>query len=53
MSRLNILSKPCIFSDRDIMTKIVNAAIILHNMVVDLRRDGYDSDIFELAKDSI
>lgn len=53
VSRWHILNKPCMFWDEDIMKKTMKAAIILHNMVVESRRDGYESELWKEAIDVV
>lgn len=50
MSRWALLSKPCLSWDRCFVAKVMQAAIILHNMVVEARRDGYHSELWILAE---
>lgn len=53
VSRWHILAKPCNLWDLDIMNKTVKCAIILHNMIVEWRRDGYHSELWRDALDAI
>lgn len=51
MSWRHILANPCIFWDRECMIFTMKEYLILHSMVVDMRRNGYESEIWELVKD--
>lgn len=53
LSRWYILCKPCMFHDKDIAKKVMEVCIILHNMIVELRRDGYESELFAEAEKAI
>lgn len=50
ISRLHILTKLCMFHDRTMSKMVTEAAIIMHKMFIELRRDGYDSKLFEETK---
>lgn len=52
VSRWHILRYPCLFWDKSIMVKTIYACIILHNMIVECRRDGYASQLFEHAREA-
>lgn len=39
--------------DRKICKKVMQAAIIMHNVIVETRRNGYDSSLFEEAKRAV
>lgn len=39
--------------DRVLVARVMKAAIILHNMVVKARRDGYKSELWPLAKKAV
>lgn len=50
ISRWHILPKPCMYMDRSMCKKVMMAAIIMHNIIVEMRRDGYQSEMFEEGK---
>lgn len=45
-----ILSKPYMFHDRTVCENIIEVAIIMHNMIVELRTDGYTSQLFSESR---
>lgn len=53
ISRWHILGNPCMFFDREKVKKLMMVAIIMHNMIVELGRDGYESELFEEGKKAI
>lgn len=53
LSRWHLLAKPCNYRDRKTINNIMKTAIIMHNMIVELRHDGYESQLFEEAKVAI
>lgn len=53
ISRWALLAKPCLLWDRAFAGKVMKASIILHNMIVEERRDGYDSQICKLASEAV
>lgn len=53
ISRWGFLQKPCTLWDRDTVAKVVKCAVILHNMVVEARRDGYDCEFSSLAESAV
>ena len=53
VSRWHILRHPCNFWDKKIMVLTIHACIILHNMVVEAHRDGYQSEIFVFAHNAV
>lgn len=53
LSRWHILAKPAMFHDKEICKLVMECCIILHNMIVEARRDGYESELFNEAKKSI
>lgn len=53
LSGWSLLVKPCLFWDRDIMEKFVQTAVILDNMKVEGRRDGYDCNLCSLSNDAV
>lgn len=53
VSRWALIAKPCSTWDRAFAGEVMKAAIILHNMVVEARRDGYKSELWSLAEDAV
>lgn len=49
LSRWNLLEKPGKLWDRDRSGKVLKCAIILRNMIVKARHNGYKRELFELA----
>jgi Plant transposon protein len=49
VARFHILARPCNFWYREDVADIMISCIILHNMAVEDRRDGYQSELLELA----
>lgn len=47
IARWHILSKPCNYHDKAVCKKVMEACIIMHNMVVEARRDGYASRLYD------
>lgn len=43
VARFHILKAPCLLRDRTTMASVMRACIIMHNMVVESRRDDYES----------
>lgn len=43
----------CLLWDRGAMAKVVKVAIIFHNMIVELRRDGYGSLLSSLVNSAV
>lgn len=52
-SRWHLLQRPCLFHDRARCIKVMNTEIIMHNMIVEGRRDGYDSQLFSISKGAV
>lgn len=52
ISRWHILKQPCNLWHKRIMVDTMNAFIILQNMIVEARREGYKSEIFEIAREA-
>lgn len=52
VSRWSLLSKPCATWDRVFAADVMKCGIIIHNMIVEARRDGYNSEFFSLASDA-
>jgi hypothetical protein len=46
IARFHVLKRPCLLRDRETMTKIMRACIIMHNMIVESRRDEYASRLY-------
>lgn len=46
LSQWYILKYPCRFWDRSLMRKVMCTANILHNIIVEDRCDGYESELF-------
>lgn len=53
VSRWGLLAKPCTLWNRVIIRKVVQVAVILHNMIVQLRRGGYESQLCELFENAV
>lgn len=53
LSRWHILQRPCMFYDRARCVKVMKTAIIMHNMIVEARRDGYESQLFAIAEEAV
>ena len=53
LSRWHLLAKPCALWDRKLMFLTMKAAIILHNMILEWRRDGYVSEMWSKAEISV
>lgn len=53
VSRWHILAQPARFHDKEICKKVMQCCIIMHNMIVEIRRDGYDSELFNEAQKCI
>jgi Plant transposon protein len=50
VQRFAILKNPCRLHDRGAVSMVMKTCIILHNMIVEARRDGYKSQLFELQQ---
>jgi hypothetical protein len=46
VSRFHILKRPCVLRDRKVITSILRACILMHNMIVEYRRDSYESSLY-------
>lgn len=53
LSRWRIFQQPCMIWDKHVMCKVIKTAIILHTMIVEYRRDGYDSGMFVEAEKAV
>lgn len=51
--RWAFLARSCTSIDRGLSAKPIPAAIILHNMIVKVRRDDYENELWKLAQDAI
>lgn len=49
ISRWLILQRPCHFLDREIKATVMKPSIIMHNMIAELRRDSYSSEMWSLG----
>lgn len=52
ISRWALLVKPFILWERHRATNVMKTSIILHNMVVEARQDGYDSGLYYLPDEA-
>lgn len=50
--RLYILAKPFNFHERTVCKKFMEVCIIMHSMIAEHRRDGYESKLFEEGMES-
>jgi Plant transposon protein len=50
VARWHILNQPCRLASRDEMAKVMKACILMNNMIVEARRDNYESGIYEAAE---
>lgn len=48
-----LLGKPCMVIEWSFAAKVIQDCIILHNMVVDARKDGYHSELFRLVERAV
>jgi hypothetical protein len=46
IARFHLLKRPCLLRDRETMTTIMRASIIMHNMIVESRRNQYASGLY-------
>lgn len=53
MPRWSFLTKSGNIWDKEVMAKVIKRCIILHNMLVEARRNGYVSKLWELAEDGV
>lgn len=52
-SRWALLAKPCTVMDRGLAARVIKAAIIFHNMVVEARSNGCKSKLWSLAEKAV
>lgn len=53
VSRWHILRAPCRLWDKSMMLDTMKACVILHNMIVEMRRDDYASELWTLSVSAI
>lgn len=53
VSRWALLAKPCMFWEQDRATTVMKAAFILQKMIVEGRRDGYQSERHEFPDEYV
>lgn len=51
--RWRTLHHPCMIWDKYVISKVITTAIILHDMILEYRRNGYDSDMFVEAEKAV
>jgi Plant transposon protein len=49
IARFHILKRPCLLRDRKTMATMMRACIIMRNMIVESRRDVYESGLYDEA----
>jgi hypothetical protein len=49
ISRFHILKRPCVLRDRKVITSILRACILMHNMIVESLRNSYESGLYTEA----
>jgi glutathione S-transferase len=52
VARWHILKQPCRLTKRDEMANVMKACILMNNMIVEARRDNYESGMYEAAESS-
>jgi Plant transposon protein len=52
VARWHILKQPCCLSKRDEMSNVMKACILMNNMIVEARRNSYESGMYEAAESS-
>jgi Plant transposon protein len=50
VARWHILKQPCRLASGDEMANVMKACILMNNMIVEARRDNYESGIYEAAE---
>jgi glutathione S-transferase len=50
VARWHILKQPCRLACRDEMANVMKACILMNNMIVEARRDNYESGIYEAVE---
>jgi Plant transposon protein len=50
VARWHILKRPCRLASRDEMANVMKACILMNNMILQARRDNYESGIYEAAE---
>lgn len=52
VARWHILKQPCRLAKRDEMANVMKACILMNNMIVEARRNSYESGMYEAAESS-
>jgi Plant transposon protein len=52
VGRFHIIKRSCLLRSRENMAIAIRACIIIHNMIVESRRDSYDSGMFQATQTS-
>jgi Plant transposon protein len=52
VARFHILKRPCLLPNREDIASVMLCCVILHNMIVDARRDKYARDMHGMALDA-
>jgi hypothetical protein len=52
VARGHILKQPCRLAKRDEMANVTKACILMNNMIVEARRDNYESGMYKAAESS-
>lgn len=53
VSRWHLLMKPCMFHNKELGVLVMKTGIIMHSMIVEARRGGYDSNLFNIAESAV